>query len=176
MDNILTLRLMIAVALFFLGCSWFFYLLLNRELDEQRDLTFEAVTVIKVVDGDTLKVRMADGMIEKVRLIGIEIENYVETEVINIVALNYETDIKGSFILGFGNMSTKKYYVAYKVLDDGGKQLIEMDAEDVIIYDSLGNDEQAYLEIDKNYYGRETAKRLYVPQNAIIENYELKIE
>ena len=72
MDNVLALRLMIAVALFFLGCSWFFYLLLNRELDKQRDLTFEAVTVIKVVDGDTLKVRMADGMIEKVRLIGID--------------------------------------------------------------------------------------------------------
>jgi len=113
---------------------------------------------------------------ERVKEVHNEIENYVETEVINIVALNYETDIKGSFILGFGNMSTKKYYVAYKVLDDGGKQLIEMDAEDVIIYDSLGNDEQAYLEIDKNYYGRETAKRLYVPQNTIIENYELKIE
>ena len=113
---------------------------------------------------------------ERVKEVHNEIESYVETEMINIVTLNYETDIKGSFILGFGNMSTKKYYVAYKVLDDGGKQLIEMDAEDVIIYDSLGNDEQAYLEIDKNYYGRETAKRLYIPQNTIIEDYELKIE
>ena len=56
---------------------------------------------------------------------------------------------------------TKRYYVAYKVIDDKGKQLVEMPTDKTVVYDILDSNE-AYAEIKETGSGDIISVKLYV--------------
>lgn len=96
------------------------------------------------------------------------------------ITVKSETNITADgFFLGIGKIegksSEKQYYVAYQILEDGGKQILKMDIEKTIIYDTL-EDKNAYAEIDKNGNGKLIAIRLYVPKGTVTQNFDLSIE
>lgn len=102
----------------------------------------------------------------------------IHTETILLASLDYTTNIEGefrsSFTMGRGRIDTVDYYVAYEVLQDGGKRLVKIPSDNTIIYNNLDNSAQAYAEIDKNGYGIQ-AYRLYVPKNTITQEYDLSL-
>lgn len=99
----------------------------------------------------------------------------IHTTTIPLQSISVTTRTEGSFYYGVGKVGEKEYYVAYRILDDGGKQLYKMEAAITIIYDTLNSGQQAYVEEDANAYGVK-AYRLYVPQNAIEQKYDLSLE
>lgn len=103
----------------------------------------------------------------------------ISTHVTYLASINYQSEIKGQFCIGFGigsgKVSEQQYYVAYEVLEDSGKKLFKMPADITTIYDTLDKGAQAYVEIDENYYGV-SAMRLYVPQGTITQEYDLSLE
>lgn len=103
----------------------------------------------------------------------------VTTERIKLISLSFSKELEGtfhqSFTIGYGSIDTKKYFVAYQVNSDGGKEICEMDANITVIYDTLGEDESPYAEIDSDGYGKTKAIRLYVPKNTIHKNIDLEL-
>lgn len=103
-----------------------------------------------------------------------ENENKVVTNKAYLESLSYGgNELSGNWILGSGYISGKQYYVAYEILEDGGKKLLKIPADETIIYDTLESNENAYLEIDKNGNGTVKARRLYVPTGTITKEYSL---
>ena len=87
-------------------------------------------------------------------------------------------EIKGDFrgfIVGKGSISQNEYYVAYQILEDGGKQLVKLDADKTIIYDNLDNETAPYVEYGKNKFGDIIAIKLSVPQETIVQEYNLAL-
>ena len=100
----------------------------------------------------------------------------VTTEKVFLESINYESTVTGRWILGSDYISDKQYYVAYEILEDGGKKLFKMDAEKTIIYDILKENDTAYLEIEKNGNGVIKAMRLYVTDGTIVRDYDLSLD
>lgn len=69
--------------------------------------------------------------------------------------------------MGTGHFEEKDYYICYEILDDGGLQLLKLDANDTIIYETLDTQE-AYVEISSEY---NVKNKLYVPKNTIKVEY-----
>lgn len=99
------------------------------------------------------------------------------TQTYPLYSLELDSQTTASFILGTGSEKGTYYYVAYKVAEDGGKQLFTMDAKDTIVYDTLASGEQAYYKVDVNGFGDEvdSTRKLYVPKDTIKKDYDLSL-
>lgn len=116
----------------------------------------------------------------------IEVNEYLEemeathTEIIPLQSINVTTRTGGSsfyyFVYGMGRVGEQDCYAAYRVLEDGGKVLYKMQAENTTIYETLDIDAQAYAEEEKNGFGTVKTRRLYVPQGSIAQQYNLSLE
>lgn len=110
-------------------------------------------------------------------------ENTITTQTVKLVSLDYTSEIEGKFhgfSLGLsgsvnGTISEASYYVAYQVLEDGGKSLYKIPANITILYDTLENGQDGYAEVDINDYGTTKAIRLYVPKGTVPHNYDVSI-
>jgi len=108
----------------------------------------------------------------------------VTTDTVRLASINYSSEIKGSiresFVIGSGyengRIEEEQYYVAYRVLDDGGKKLYKMKADISIIYDTLEADDEAYAEVDTNGLGQLVAVRIFVPQGSIVQDYDFSLD
>lgn len=109
-----------------------------------------------------------------------EKEREIHTETFPLQSINTTTRTSGSsfhyFTYGVGQLNEKDYYVAYRIFEDGGKELYKMNAANTRIYETLDVDAQAYVEVDTNGYGTIMAYRLYVPQGSIEQKYDLSLE
>lgn len=93
----------------------------------------------------------------------------IVTEKIFLEDLCYgESKTSGTFGMGSGVLSENTYYVAYKILEDGGKMLIEIPTDGTVVYETLKSGEKSYLEIDKNNIGFVKARRIYIPEGTKI--------
>lgn len=90
-----------------------------------------------------------------------QVDSTIET--IQLCSINTDSDIKGGFILGCGSVKNKEVYVAYQILEDGGKKYITMDRHNTIIYEDLNSDEMPYAEILSD--SKEI--KLHVPEGTI---------
>lgn len=112
-----------------------------------------------------------------------DVKRVYSTSTIQLASVNYTSEISGDtsggFYLGFGSIkgsvSEKQYYVAYKVLEDGGKKLFKMPAEITVIYDTLDSDSQAYAEIDMNIHEDMLGIKLFVHKDTIVQDYDLSL-
>lgn len=104
-------------------------------------------------------------------------------ERVSLASLNYTSEIKGEINGGFflgtgcvnGVIEEEQYYVAYKVLEDGGKKLWKIPANITTIYDTLQTNCEAYAEVTSNYFGI-ISINLYVPEGTILQDYDLSLE
>lgn len=92
-------------------------------------------------------------------------------ETIQLCSINTDSDIKGDFILGCGSVKNKEVYVAYQLLEDGGKKYITMDRSNTIIYEDLNSDEMPYAEILSD--SKEI--KLHVPEGTIMKNIDINL-
>lgn len=92
----------------------------------------------------------------------------------SVVSSN-EYEYEGHFFLGSGSIDGRQYYVAYKVLEDGGKKYFKMDKDKTVIYDTLENADTSYAEIEKNSFGITTKINLYVPKDTIVKTIDLSL-
>lgn len=106
-------------------------------------------------------------------------QNTQITERIELASINVKSDIKGSFILGFGEVERQGYYAAYRINKDGSKSYYKMDMEMTKIYDTLEPDESAYAIVkkNKNALGTDIIEiKLYVPKDTIQKQIDLSLE
>ena len=99
----------------------------------------------------------------------------ITTETTYLASVNYTSEVDGYFYIGHGSVKETQYYVAYEILEDGGKKLFKMRADITTIYDVLEADELAYAETDKDGWGI-VKIRLYVPKGTITQDYNLSLE
>ena len=99
----------------------------------------------------------------------------IETIPLYSVVSSNEYEYEGHFFLGSGRIDGRQYYVAYKVLEDGGKKYFKMDKDKTVIYDTLENADTSYAEIEKNSFGITTKINLYVPKDTIVKTIDLSL-
>lgn len=99
----------------------------------------------------------------------------IETIPLYSVVSSNEYEYEGHFFLGSGSIDGRQYYVAYKVLEDGGKKYFKMDKDKTVIYDTLENADTSYAEIEKNSFGITTKINLYVPKDTIVKTIDLSL-
>lgn len=107
-----------------------------------------------------------------------ELSEQVTTSKYDVVSIDFQSQTEGKyrhFIIGTGQIKSKEYYVIYKVLPDGGKILVKLESDSTVIYDTLEENETAYVENDINGHGYTVATRLYVPKNTIKQEYDLSL-
>lgn len=97
----------------------------------------------------------------------------IETE--EIYSIGIKSSNNGNFVLGTGSVSGKLYYVTYKKLDNGGKQLVKYPAEKTVIFETLNDNENTYVEVSKSIMGNIMTINLYLPKNTIIEEYSINL-
>ena len=105
--------------------------------------------------------------------------NFVGLGELEIVSLNFESGVYGSFTLGSGIVESVPIYYAYTKADDGGYKILKM--EDVILYEDdsitpkyvssqVCKDQKPYAW--NNWYRGCTNKRaVYVPHGTIIKEF-----
>lgn len=103
----------------------------------------------------------------KVELASLEVQGNLQG--------NFISASGGSFILGSGEIKNKQYYIAYKVLEDGGKQVFKMPIEKTVIYDTLDSGSGAYAEIDETKISGIKSIKIYVPKGTITQKYDLSL-
>lgn len=99
----------------------------------------------------------------------------IETIPLYSVVSSNEYEYEGHFFLGSGSIDGRQYYVAYRVLEDGGKKYFKMDKDKTVIYDTLENADTSYAEIEKNSFGITTKINLYVPKDTIVKTIDLSL-
>ena len=92
----------------------------------------------------------------------------VETERTDIYTIK-----DGTFAIADCTYYGVKYYVMYE--DDGLSEVL-VPAEDTYIYRTLSADEQAYIEQDINEFGGLVEARVYVPEKAVVYEYDMQWE
>lgn len=102
--------------------------------------------------------------------------NQKNIEKTEIISINLSDNTEGSFVLGIETVKDKKYYVAYKILKDGGKKLVKMPIDKSIIYDILEEDENAYIEDITNGFEEKIEIKIYVPKGTITKEYDMLFE
>lgn len=100
----------------------------------------------------------------------------VKAEKILLASTVHDTRSEGKFRYGRGYIEDKDYFVAYQILDDGAKKIYKMEAQKTYIYNTLQPGEQAYVDVYKDGFGYIQKYHLYVPENAIEEEYNLSLE
>lgn len=98
------------------------------------------------------------------------------TETSGVLSIAYQEDIRGTFVLGMGTVSGEEYYTCYERLEDGGITLLKLDAETTIIYQTLDEGEEAYVEKQVTKSGRVTSAKLYVPTDTVQREYNLDLD
>lgn len=99
----------------------------------------------------------------------------IETIPLYSVVSSNEYEYEGHFFLGSGSIDGRQYYVAYRVLEDGGKKYFKMDKDKTVVYDTLENADTSYAEIEKNSFGITTKINLYVPKDTIVKTIDLSL-
>lgn len=108
-----------------------------------------------------------------------------KVETVEVISLNDNSDIEGSFFLGSGSVNEELvYYYAYK--SDKGVTVGKVDADEVYINYT---DEQPRLEEYRTNFKSEFLKwsfaylgedscyyKLYIPEGSIIEEYKIDLE
>lgn len=97
------------------------------------------------------------------------------TETSSILSIAYRENVSGQFVLGTGMVSGQEYYTCYERLEDGGIVLLKLNAETTVIYQSLNEGEEAYVEKEVTKYGSVISAKLYVPTNTIQKEYNLDL-
>lgn len=95
---------------------------------------------------------------------------------VELMSLDLQSNIQGSFVLGSGSVNSEHYYAAYQILDDGGKQLFTMAASKTVIYDTLESGDDAYAIIEEKTFGGIQKIKLYVPKGTITQEYDLSLK
>ena len=90
---------------------------------------------------------------------------------IKIKSIQYDKQTNSQFILGTGSLDNTDYYVCYEILDDGGLVLKKLNAERTIIYETLNENAEAYIELNPNFGKKD---KIFVPKNTIKIKYELQ--
>lgn len=106
-------------------------------------------------------------------------EYKIETEKIELYSVVLDDGVEGRFILGSGYLGNKQYFVAYRVLEDGGKAIYKMDANISVIYDTLESGESAYVEKETKVMilgSYPISYKIYVPQGTITQEYDLSLK
>lgn len=98
---------------------------------------------------------------------------HTETEIIPIYSISTGDEYSGKFVLGCGGINKIEYIVAYRLTEDGGKVYYRMPRQKVIIYDTLADGEQPYVEVITTGYTSET--RLYISQNTVEKEINLDL-
>ncbi len=99
----------------------------------------------------------------------------IETIPLYSVVSSNEYEYEGRFFLGSGSIDGRQYYVAYEILEDGGKKYFKMDKDKTVIYDTLENADTSYAEIEKSGFGITTKINLYVPKDTIVKTIDLSL-
>jgi hypothetical protein len=97
------------------------------------------------------------------------------TEEVKLYSISTDKEYEGSFVLGSGSIDSQEYITAYRITEDGGKKYFKMNRDKVTIYDTLNNDEQAYVVIKRVSLGIKEIK-LYVPKNTIEKEINLSLQ
>lgn len=105
-----------------------------------------------------------------------KVTNEVFTYEVELMSLDLQSDIQGSFILGSGSVNSEHCYAAYQILDDGGKKLFTMPAYKTVIYDTLESEDGAYAVIEEKTFGGIQKIKLYVPKGTITQEYDLSLK
>lgn len=90
-----------------------------------------------------------------------------------LYTIDTSTRVSGRFVMGSRRAEEKEYYCCYKLLDDGGKEFVKYPMADTTIYETLKEGEQPYAETDIGFW--KTTRKIYVPENTIIQEYDLSI-
>lgn len=106
-------------------------------------------------------------------LIITKYSEHTETEIIPIYSISTDDEYSGKFVLGSGGINKTEYIVAYRLTEDGGKVYYKLPRQKVIIYDTLAEGEQPYVEIITTGYTSET--KLYIPQNTVEKEINLDL-
>ena len=105
--------------------------------------------------------------------------NNVICETIKKVSAEYNVpeelleEYSGKFVLGSGGINKTEYIVTYRLTEDGGKVYYKLPRQKVIIYDTLEEGEQPYVEIITTGYTSET--KLYIPQNTVEKEIDVDL-
>lgn len=105
-----------------------------------------------------------------------ELMKEVTTYTVQLKSITYQNKMDGFFVLGTGKIAETDYYTCYEVLEDGGIQLINLEAKKTVIYSTLEDNEEAYAEMDIDGYGDTSQIRLYVPKNTIQSEYDFDLQ
>lgn len=106
----------------------------------------------------------------------------------NIYSLSNQTGIKGSFVLGSGNINTIEKYYTFTRNSKGGYERFVIDTNSVILYQDVKEDENPYFFaqeitytppewlVPKGWFIRKnmTTYDFHVPVNTIIEKFEVR--
>lgn len=106
-------------------------------------------------------------------LIITKYSEHTETEIIPIYSISTDDEYSGKFVLGSGGLNKTEYIVTYRLTEDGGKVYYKLPRQKVIIYDTLAEGEQPYVEIITTGYTSET--KLYIPQNTVEKEINLDL-
>lgn len=98
-----------------------------------------------------------------------------EYERFDVVSIDLNNEIEGSFVVGSGSVAEETYYVFYKVLPDGGLSFMKISVERTVIYETLSEGETAYIELEKNFAGFIICAKLYVPEGVVLREYDLSL-
>ena len=90
---------------------------------------------------------------------------------VKIKSIQYDSQPNSTFVLGTGSINNTDYYVYYEILDDGGLILKKLNAERTIIYETLNQNTEAYIELNPNY-GKKN--KLFVPKDTIKVKYNFQ--
>lgn len=112
----------------------------------------------------TIGVKAVDAAhdLKELNLQSLSTEPVITTETIYLDDVTSTTKVEGSYIFGCGDVHETKYYEAYVIKEDGGKELMSMPANKIVVYETLSPEDQPYMEIDSSeVFTVET--RLYLP-------------
>ena len=98
-----------------------------------------------------------------------------EYERFDVVSIDLNNEIEGSFVVGSGSVAEETYYVFYKVLPDGGLSFMKISVEQTVIYETLSEGETAYIELEKDFAGFIICAKLYVPEGVVLREYDLSL-
>lgn len=108
---------------------------------------------------------------------GLEVSH---TETRPVLQIDYSEQTEGSysntFLYGRGRIEGVEYYVMYEKQEDGSVLFSKYPCEEVPLYLELDEGETAYIEYDVLNNGLKTNYRLYLPENAIAQRYDLNLD
>jgi hypothetical protein len=104
-------------------------------------------------------------------------EKEIESYQFELVALNNNNNIYGSFFLGSGSIKEEQYFFAYVKYDDGGIKLWKCEAYTTWIYEDIINNQTPYIIYTEsysrgvNFYSER--HEFHIPKGSILQKFNL---